>query len=265
MLRGWVHAANITDNQGAQVRVSSLAGSVAALAAGLEPVMQMTTRDRNRIALQSDLLAAGALGVPNLLLMTGDQPERGDHAEATGGVRPQLGRPAAGRPCAARRRGAAVRAAGRTAAGLPARRGGPRFRAVRTGWPRRSTTGPSSCRPSSCSTCPRSPGGWVGCATSGWTAGAASWPGSGPIRSLRALAVIAGLPGVTVPDALVRRLRGVPEDRVAAEGMAACAETVAAMRELPGLAGVHVMSVGHERGVPEILAAAGLRPVLPAT
>ena len=78
LLRDWVHAANITDNQGAQVRVSSLAGSVAALAAGLEPVMQMTCRDRNRIALQSDLLAAGALGVPNLLLMTGDRPERGD-------------------------------------------------------------------------------------------------------------------------------------------------------------------------------------------
>ena len=82
VLRDWVHAANITDNQGAQVRVSSLAGSVAALAAGLEPVMQMTCRDRNRIALQSDLLAAGALGVPNLLLMTGDRPERGDHADA---------------------------------------------------------------------------------------------------------------------------------------------------------------------------------------
>jgi methylenetetrahydrofolate reductase (NADPH) len=47
--------------------------------------------------------------------------------------------------------------------------------------------------------------------------------------------------------------------------MTACAETVAALRELPGLAGVHVMSIGHERGVPEILAAAGLRPVLPTT
>ena len=56
------------------MRVSSLAGSVVALAAGLEPVMQMTCRDRNRIALQSDLLAAGALGIPNLLLMTGDRP-----------------------------------------------------------------------------------------------------------------------------------------------------------------------------------------------
>ena len=68
----------------------------------------------------------------------------------------------------------------------------------------------------------------------------------------------AGLPGVRVPAALERRLRGVPAHRVAEEGMAACAEIVAALRELPGLAGVHVMAVAYEQGVPEILTAAGL-------
>ena len=57
LLRGWVDAANVTDNQGARVRMSSLAGSAVLLAEGLDPVMQMTCRDRNRIALQSDLLA----------------------------------------------------------------------------------------------------------------------------------------------------------------------------------------------------------------
>ena len=86
--------------------------------------------------------------------------------------------------------------------------------------------------------------------------------GVGPIRSLRALEFMAGIPGIVIPDGLERRLRGVPADRVAAEGMAACAETVAALRELPGVAGVHVMAVGYERGVPEILAAAGLQPLL---
>src|ERR1700751_5784398 len=63
LLRGWVDAVNITDNQGAAVRLSSLAGSVAALRAGVEPIMQLTCRDRNRIALQSELLSAAALGV----------------------------------------------------------------------------------------------------------------------------------------------------------------------------------------------------------
>ncbi len=82
LLRGWVDAVNITDNQSAAVRLSSLAGSLAALRAGVEPIMQLTCRDRNRIALQSELLSASALGVPNVLIMTGDHPRHGDHADA---------------------------------------------------------------------------------------------------------------------------------------------------------------------------------------
>ena len=82
LLRASVDAVNITDNQSAAVRLSSLAGSVAALGAGVEPIMQLTCRDRNRIALQSELLSASALGVPNVLVMTGDHPRHGDHADA---------------------------------------------------------------------------------------------------------------------------------------------------------------------------------------
>jgi len=77
-----VDAVNVTDNQGSNVRLASWAGSLAALHAGLEPVMQMTCRDRNRIALQSDLLGASALGIRNILVMTGDHPKFGDHPEA---------------------------------------------------------------------------------------------------------------------------------------------------------------------------------------
>src|SRR5437764_1111938 len=82
LLRDWVDAVNVTDNQGSNVRLASWAGSLAALHAGLEPVMQMTCRDRNRIALQSDLLGASALGIRNILVMTGDHPKFGDHPEA---------------------------------------------------------------------------------------------------------------------------------------------------------------------------------------
>src|SRR5438270_13196326 len=81
-LQGWVDAVNVTDNQGANVRLASWAGSLAAMAAGVEPVMQMTCRDRNRIALQSDLLGAAALGIRNILVMTGDYPKFGDHPDA---------------------------------------------------------------------------------------------------------------------------------------------------------------------------------------
>src|SRR6516162_159393 len=81
-LKDWVDAVNVTDNQGSNVRLASWAGSLAVLQAGLEPVMQMTCRDRNRIALQSDLLGASALGIRNVLAMTGDHPKFGDHPEA---------------------------------------------------------------------------------------------------------------------------------------------------------------------------------------
>src|SRR5919108_28199 len=82
LLRDWVDAVNVTDNQGSNVRLASWAGSLAALAAGLEPVMQMTCRDRNRLALQSDLLGASALGIRNVLVLGGDPPSVGDHPES---------------------------------------------------------------------------------------------------------------------------------------------------------------------------------------
>ncbi|HEV3294603.1 MAG TPA: methylenetetrahydrofolate reductase, partial [Streptosporangiaceae bacterium] len=81
-LKDWVDAVNVTDNQGSNVRLASWAGSLAVLNTGLEPVMQMTCRDRNRIALQSDLLGASALGIRNILVMTGDHPKFGDHPGA---------------------------------------------------------------------------------------------------------------------------------------------------------------------------------------
>jgi len=72
ILRGFCDAANITDCQTAVVRISSIGGAVLALREGLEPVMQMTCRDRNRIAIQADLLGAAALGVKNCLCIAGD-------------------------------------------------------------------------------------------------------------------------------------------------------------------------------------------------
>ena len=83
--------------------------------------------------------------------------------------------------------------------------------------------------------------------------------GVGPISSRRALGHLeGGVPGVRVPEALARRLRGVPADRTAEEGISACAETIGELRQIPGLAGVHVMAVGQEARIPVILQRAGL-------
>lgn len=77
-------ALNITDNQGAALHLSSLAASRVVSEMGVEPIFQQTCRDRNRLALQSDLLAAWTLGLENVLMVTGDDPRGGDHPEAKG-------------------------------------------------------------------------------------------------------------------------------------------------------------------------------------
>lgn len=82
MLKGYADAFNLTDNQTAIVRLSSLASALICLNEGVEPVMQMTCRDRNRIALQSDLLGASALGIRNVLCLTGDHQTFGNEKGA---------------------------------------------------------------------------------------------------------------------------------------------------------------------------------------
>ena len=82
--KGHVDAVNITDNQTAVARLSSIASAKILLEEGVEPIMQMTCRDRNRLAIQSDLLGAAALGISNVLCVTGDYPTFGDQPEAKG-------------------------------------------------------------------------------------------------------------------------------------------------------------------------------------
>lgn len=82
LLKGLVDAVNITDNQRAMMRMSALVCAWLAKNEGLEPILQMTCRDRNRIALQSDLLGASALGIRNILAITGDYVTEGDNPEA---------------------------------------------------------------------------------------------------------------------------------------------------------------------------------------
>ncbi|MBN1397107.1 MAG: methylenetetrahydrofolate reductase [Bacteroidetes bacterium] len=82
--KGTADAVNITDNQTAVVRLSSIASAKILLDEGIEPIIQMTCRDRNRLAIQSDLLGAAALGIHNVLCLTGDYQKFGDQPEAKG-------------------------------------------------------------------------------------------------------------------------------------------------------------------------------------
>ncbi len=84
VLRGKVDAANVTDQQSSVMRLCSLVTAALCVQGGLEPIFQMTCRDRNRIALQSDLLGAWVMGIKNVLALTGDLPDLGDHPQAKG-------------------------------------------------------------------------------------------------------------------------------------------------------------------------------------
>ena len=82
LIRGRVDGINVTDLQSSVLRLGSLAVCVALKQKGFEPVFQLTCRDRNRLALQSDVLSAASLGIENILILTGDHPKSGDHPEA---------------------------------------------------------------------------------------------------------------------------------------------------------------------------------------
>ncbi len=265
-LRDWVHAVNITDNAGATARMAGWAGCLAALDAGVEPIMQLTCRDRNRLALQSELLAASALGIPNMLLMTGDDPRQGDHPQAkpvfdldgtqllgVARVMRDDGELMSGRKLMPRPSwllgGVADPAAdvGRLAAKVEA---GAQF--VQTQY---VFDVPAFAR-------------WVQAAGElGLLDRCRVLAGVGPVLSQRALHHLAGLPGVHIPAAYADRLLAAGDgsaDRFRAAAEALCAETIAALTQVPGLGGVHVLAPGGEAAIPGILGQAGLRPVGPA-
>lgn len=266
LLRDWVDAVNVTDNQGANVRLASWAGSLATLAAGLEPVMQMTCRDRNRIALQSDALGASALGIRNILLMTGDHPKSGDHPDAkpvfdldsvqllwtlrhmrdqgavlTGRALdppPELFLGAVDNPVATPDGSGAERLGHKVDAGA---------QFVQTQFVFDIAAF----------------GQWMAQVRDlGLHERCSILAGVGAVRSRGGLDFIRDkLPGVTVPDDVYRRLRAVPSDQTAAEGARLAAETIQQLRAIEGVAGVHLFMSGNERAVPGILDEAGVRTV----
>ena len=223
MLRDWIDAANVTDGQSAVARMASWAGCLVAMQEGVEPVMQLQCRDRNRIALQADLLGAGAVGMPNVLLLTGDHPRFGDHPDAkrvfdldsiqlvwtARTMRDQSScstGASCGRPALVHRR---RREPVRAAAAVPRRAAGKKVAAgaqfVQTQF---IFDVPIFAR-------------WMAArrAISGSTERCWCWPASGrSSRCARWSTCAARCRACTCPMTVVRRLRGVPEDRVAARG-----------------------------------------------
>jgi methylenetetrahydrofolate reductase (NADPH) len=268
-LAGWVDAVNITDNQTAIVRVSSIAAGKLILDMGLEPIIQMTCRDRNRLAVQSDILGAYLLGIRNILCLTGDHQCFGNHPTAKHvfdldsvqliqmvknmrdkGVfacgeeiknskkaevkEPRMFIGAAANPFADPFEFRVIRLAKKVNAGVDFIQTQCIYDMERFGrWMTQ--------------VCDR-----------GLDKKCRILAGVTPLKSVGMARYMRDkVAGVAVPDYYIERLAGVKDSK--AEGINICVEQIQQLRQIEGVAGVHIMAIEWEEKVPEIVQKAGLK------
>jgi len=265
LLKGVVDAINVTDNQTSVVRMSSLASCIILKGMGFDPILQMVCRDRNRIAIQSDILGAAALGINNILCLSGDHQKFGDHPKAKnvfdidsvqlihtvktlredgkfiGGEdvkgKPMLFIGAAENPFADPFEIRAARLGKKVKAGC---------QFIQT----------------QCIYNLERFERWMGMVRDrGLHETCAILAGVTPFKSVGMARYMKNqVPGMDVPDTMIERMKGVPKEKQAEEGMKICVETIQRLREVPGVRGIHIMAIEWEEKVSEIAKAAGLLP-----
>jgi 5,10-methylenetetrahydrofolate reductase len=264
-LKGNVDAVNVTDGQTAVVRMSSWASCIIGKQEGLEPIVQMTCRDRNRIALQMDILGIAALGLNNMLCLTGDHQIFGNHPTAKGvfdldsiqlikvvkdmrdekkfqcgddmDVEPRLFIGAAANPFADPFEFRVVRLANKVAAGADFIQTQIIYNVDKFAK-------------------------WMEAVRDrGLDQKVKILAGVAPIKSIGAARYMqTKVPGMDVPEPIIERLKGVPKEEVKKEGIKQCVDIINQVREIKGVAGIHLMAIEWEEAVPEIVQAAGLLP-----
>ena len=258
-------AINATDASGANVHMSSVGVCALLTRAGYEPVMQVSCRDRNRIAIQGDLLGAAAMGVRNVLCLTGDGVQAGDQPEAkpvfdldsitlleTARILRDEGHFLSGRPLEARPTFFLGAAENPFAPPLD-------VRPLRLA--KKIEAGADFIQTQFCFDVPALSAFMSAVRGMGLHQRAFLLIGVGPLRSARAAEWMqANVPGVVVPEAVVRRLRGVTPEHQREEGKRLCIEIIQQLREIEGVSGVHVMAYRQEELVAEIIEEAGLLP-----
>ncbi len=260
-------AINATDASGANVHMSSLGVCALLLRAGYEVVMQMSCRDRNRIALQGDLLGAAALGVKNVLCLTGDDVTTGDQPEAkrvfdfdsmhlirTARIMRDQGQFLSGRKITQPPRVLLGAAENPFAPPLD-------WRPYRLA--KKAEAGADFIQTQYVFDIGRFREFMARVRDLGLHERVYILAGVGPLRSPRAAEFMRQhVPGVVIPDALVERMKKTPRARWREEGMQICVEMIQQIREIQGVAGVHVMAYRQEETVAEIIHRAGLFPRL---
>ena len=256
-----VHAANVTDNQAATVKMSPLACSVWMLEEGLEPILQMTTRDRNILALQSDLLGAWALGVRTLLSLGGDPLRVGPYES--------IATPVSEVDSLGLARVAAGMNDGHLAAGetlqtptdfLVAAAANPLVDTLER-LEQKLVAGVRCFQTNIVYDVDRFAEWFAPIVEAGVPERAPILVGVTPPRSTRMLQHLHdNVPGVEVDDATFARMAGLEGDEAKAAGIDIAVELVKRLRTVPGVAGVHIMAPRWEaEAVPAVVAGAGLR------
>jgi methylenetetrahydrofolate reductase (NADPH) len=250
-------AVNVTDGAGARVHLGALAAAYILAENGIEPILQLTCRDRNRLALQSDLLAAAALGLENLLILRGDDPTAGDQPDAKP-VFDMDSRSLLETACKLRDFGTLP--TGRAVSGKA------RFflGAVDTpidppaGWSPRAlldkiAAGAEFIQTQFCMDIPLLRRYLTRLAEHGVPDQVAIMVGLTPPRSARsAIWMRNHLPGTLIPDALITRLERARDP--GEEGKRICIDLLEELAQIPRIAGAHIMAPGHEHAVPEVIA-----------
>ncbi len=261
-LKGLADAVNVTDGASARAHMSALAAAALLAREGIEPILQLTCRDRNRIALQADLMGAAALGIHNLLLLTGDDPKAGDQPD----TKPVFDVDSTALTAMARAmRDQGELPTGRKIAGQasfflapPTCRSTRRPAGSRASSPARSRPAHSSRKPSSA---------WIQgvvaryaqrLAANDTTRALHLLIGIAPLRSAKSARWMKEqLYGTIIPDEMVERLERAADP--AAEGARICVELIETLATIPGVAGVHIMAPANEAVVPDVIAQARQR------
>ena len=264
LLKGHVDAVNITDCQTAIVRMSSIAAGLITQSEGVEPVIQMTCRDRNRIGMQSDILGATALGLKNLLCLTGDHQKFGNHPGSKGVFDmdsiQMLGMVKAMRDDKRFQCGEEIKShEPRLFLGAAANPFAYPFeyRAVRLG--KKVAAGADFIQTQIIYNVEKFTRFMEMVRDLGLDEKVYILAGVTPPKSVgMARYMKSSVPGMDVPDEVIRRMQDAKDKQE--EGINICVDIIRQVKEIKGVAGVHVMAIEWESAVPEILKRAGLLP-----
>jgi len=265
LLKDYVDAANVTDNQTAIVRMSSVAACAHLERMGLEPVVQMVTRDRNRIALQSDIMGAYSLGIRNILCLTGDHQTFGNQPESLNVhdidsmnlIRTVLTMREEGQDMS----GFDLKSPPLMYIGAAANPFADpfEFRVIRLA--KKVAAGADFIQTQCIYNMDRFREWMKMAQEEGLTEKVHILAGVTPLKSEgMARYMSKKVAGMDIPDPVIKRMAGVPKEKAADEGVKICLETIAELREIEGVNGVHIMAIEWEEIVGDIVEAAGLMP-----